>query len=51
MILSIFSIPLLADNLILPISILLVIAILFTKVGTRFGVPVMLIFLLLGIWP
>ena len=48
MILSIFSIPLLADNLILPISILLVIAILFTKVGTRFGVPVMLIFLLLG---
>ena len=48
MLLSIFSIPLLADNLILPISILLVIAILFTKVGTRFGVPVMLIFLLLG---
>ena len=48
MILSIFFIPLLADNLILPISILLVIAILFTKVGTRFGVPVMLIFLLLG---
>ena len=47
MILSIFSIPLLADNLILPIS-MLVIAILFTKVGTRFGVPVMLIFLLLG---
>lgn len=46
--LSIFNIDLSSGNLILFISILMFIAILVAKVGTRFGVPTMLLFLLIG---
>ena len=46
--LSIFSIDLSSGNLILLISILMSIAILVTKIGTRFGVPTMLLFLIIG---
>ena len=46
--LSIFSVNLLSDNLLLLASILVFFAILITKVGARFGAPSLLLFLLLG---
>ena len=46
--LSIFSIDLSSGNLILLVSLLMFVAILMAKVGTRFGVPTMLLFLILG---
>ena len=46
--LSIFSIDISSGNLILLISFLMFVAILMAKVGTRFGVPTMLLFLVLG---
>ncbi len=46
--LSIFNIDLSASNLIVLVSLLMFIAILMAKVGTRFGVPTMLLFLILG---
>ena len=46
--LSIFSVNLLSENLLLLSSILIFAAILVTKLGTRFGVPSLLLFLLLG---
>ncbi|MBR7027661.1 MAG: hypothetical protein IKI13_08855, partial [Bacteroidales bacterium] len=47
--LSIFSIDLLNGNVLLLLcSILMFVAIMVTKLGTRFGVPSLLLFLLLG---
>ena len=46
--LSIFSVNLLSGNLLLLASILVFAAILVTKVGTRFGVPSLLLFLTIG---
>ena len=46
--LSIFTVELLSGNLLLLCSILIFIAILVTKLGSRFGVPSLLLFLLLG---
>ena len=46
--LSIFNIDLSSSNLILFISVLMFIAILVAKVGTKFGVPTMLLFLVIG---
>jgi cell volume regulation protein A len=46
--LSIFSVNLLSDNLLLLASILVFFAILITKIGARFGAPSLLLFLLLG---
>lgn len=46
--LAFFSVNLLSENLLLLCSILLIIAVLVTKVGSRFGVPSLLLFLLLG---
>ena len=46
--LSIFNIDLSSGNLILLVSLLMFIAILMAKVGTKFGVPTMLLFLILG---
>lgn len=46
--LSIFNIDLSSGNLILLVSILMFVAILMAKVGTRFGVPTMLLFLIIG---
>ena len=46
--LSIFSIDLSSGNLILLVSLLMFVAILMAKVGTKFGVPTMLLFLILG---
>ena len=46
--LSIFSVNLLSENLLLLCAILLFVAILVTKLGARFGVPSLLLFLLLG---
>ena len=46
--LSIFSVNLLSDNLLLLASILVFFAILITKVGARLGAPSLLLFLLLG---
>ena len=46
--LSIFSIDLLSENLLLLASLLFFAAILVTKVGSRIGVPSLLLFLLLG---
>ena len=46
--LSIFSVNLLSDNLLLLASVLVFFAILITKVGARFGAPSLLLFLLLG---
>ena len=43
-----FSIDLLSDNLLLLASILVFFAILTTKIGSRFGVPSLLLFLILG---
>ena len=48
MLLSIFSVNLLSENLLLLCSILIFVAILVTKLGSRFGVPSLLLFLLLG---
>ena len=46
--LSIFSIDLASGNLILLVSILMFIAIIMAKIGTKFGVPTMLLFLIIG---
>lgn len=46
--LSIFNIDLSSGNLILLVSLLMFVAILMAKVGTRFGVPAMLLFLIIG---
>lgn len=46
--LSIFSVNLMSDHLILLASVLVFVAILITKVGVRFGAPALLLFLLLG---
>ncbi|MBQ6254690.1 MAG: potassium/proton antiporter [Bacteroidales bacterium] len=46
--LSIFSVNLLSENLLLLASMLIIFAILITKVGMRFGVPSLLLFLILG---
>ena len=46
--LSIFSVNLLSDNLLLLASILVFFAIQITKIGARFGAPSLLLFLLLG---
>ena len=46
--LSIFSVNLLSDNLLLLASVLVFFAILITKIGTKFGAPSLLLFLLLG---
>ena len=44
--LSVFSVNLLSENLLLLASILVFIAILVTKVGSRLGTPALLLFLL-----
>ena len=46
--LSIFNIDLSAGNLILFISLLMFVSILVTKIGSKFGVPTMLLFLVIG---
>jgi cell volume regulation protein A len=46
--LAIFSVDLLSGNLLLLCSVLIFVAILVTKLGSRFGVPSLLLFLLLG---
>ena len=46
--LSAFAINLISDDLLLLASILVFFAIMTTKIGTRFGVPSLLLFLLLG---
>lgn len=46
--LSIFSVNLLSDNLLLLASVLVFFAILITKVGAKFGAPSLLLFLILG---
>ena len=46
--LSIFSVNLMSDHLLLLASVLVFFAILITKVGARFGAPSLLMFLLLG---
>ena len=46
--LSIFSVELLSENLLMLFSLLVIAAVLVTKVGSRLGVPALLLFLLLG---
>ena len=46
--LSIFPISFLSDNILLLMSILVFFALLITKVGYRFGMPTLLLFLILG---
>ena len=46
--LSIFNIDISSGNLILLVSLLMIVAILMAKVGTKFGVPTMLLFLIIG---
>ena len=46
--LSIFSINILSSNLLLLVSVLVFVSILVHKVGARFGVPTLLLFLLVG---
>ena len=46
--LSIFNIDITSGNLILLVSALMIVAIIMTKVGTRFGMPTMLLFLVIG---
>ena len=46
--LSVFSIHILSENLLLLVSVLVFCAILFTKIGTRFGMPSLLLFLIIG---
>ena len=48
MLLSVFNVNLLSDNLLLLASILVFFAILVTKVGARFGAPSLLLFLIMG---
>ena len=48
MLLSIFSVNLLSDNLLLLASVLVFAAILITKLGARIGTPTLLLFLVLG---
>lgn len=48
MLLSIFSVHLLSENLLLLASLLVFVAILVTKVGSKLGAPSLLLFLLLG---
>lgn len=43
-----FSIDLTAENLLLLLSVLVFVAVLSNKIGTKFGVPSMLVFLLIG---
>ena len=46
--LSVFSINILSENLLLLVSVLVFCAILLTKIGTRFGMPSLLLFLIIG---
>ena len=46
--LSVFSVNLLSENLLLLCSVLVFVAVLVTRLGSRFGVPSLLLFLLLG---
>lgn len=46
--LSVFSIDLLSEHLLLITSVLVFVALLMTKVGTKIGVPTLLVFLVLG---
>ena len=46
--LSLYSIDLISDDLLLLASVLVFFAIMSTKIGTRFGVPSLLLFLILG---
>lgn len=46
--LAVFSIDLLSGNLLLLASVLIIVAVLLTKLGSRLGVPSLLIFLILG---
>lgn len=46
--LSVFSVDLLSDDLLLLASVLVFFAIMSTKIGSRFGVPSLLLFLILG---
>ncbi len=46
--LSVFSVSLLSENLLLLSSVLVFVAVLVTKLGSRWGVPSLLLFLLLG---
>ena len=46
--LSVFSVNLLSGDLLLLVSILIIVSILLTKVGARFGVPALLLFLGVG---
>jgi len=46
--LSVFSINLISDDLLLVASVLVLFALLSTRIGARFGVPSLLLFLLLG---
>ena len=48
--LSIFSVNLLSDNLLLLASLLVFAAILITKLGAKIGTPTLLLFLLLGMF-
>ena len=48
--LSIFSVNLLSDNLLLLASMLVFAAILITKLGAKIGTPTLLLFLLLGMF-
>ena len=48
MLLSVFSVDILSKNLLLLVSVLVFFAILLTKIGTRFGMPSLLLFLLIG---
>ncbi len=46
--LAVFSINILSENLLLLVSVLVFCAILLTKIGTRFGMPSLLLFLIIG---
>ena len=46
--LAVFSINILSENLLLLVSVLVFFAILLTKIGTRFGMPSLLLFLIIG---
>ena len=46
--LSVFSINILSENVLLLVSVLVFIAIILTQIGTKFGVPSLLLFLVIG---
>ena len=46
--LSVFSVNILSENVLLLLSVLVFFAIILTKIGTRFGVPSLLLFLVIG---